>query len=219
MLDTAPVRRMLDVEVFLKGVAIGFAMAIPVGPVALTCLRRSLTSGWRAGLESGLGAATADAIYALLSASALKAATQWWLREHLWLNVVGGLLLSVLGLRAMRGRDIGQIAGTGPEPSPQIRAYFSTLALALANPLTLVAFAALFASFDLASDTDYAHAAILAAGVLGGSTLWWALLAYVAERMRPYIRGRVMERINGVLGGALLAAGLLTIARHVLTRL
>lgn len=59
---------------FLKGLVIGLSIAAPVGPIGLLCIRRSLLGGRLAGVVSGLGAATADAIYGLLAAFGLTVA-------------------------------------------------------------------------------------------------------------------------------------------------
>lgn len=76
-----------------------------VDPVALACVRHSLASGLRAGFVAGFRAATPDALYAPLGVWALTAATQWLMREHFWLNLGGGLVLILLGMRAMRGSE------------------------------------------------------------------------------------------------------------------
>ncbi len=207
----------VSLELLLKGVVLGFVMAIPVGPVALTCLRRSLAAGRRAGLICGLGAATADAFYALLGAYALKAVTRWLVREQSWLDISGGLILVLLGARIMRRRPIGQ-ADSLPGAHGRLTSFLSTFLLAMANPLTFLVYAALFVGFDLVSGADYSAAAALSLGVFGGSTLWWLLLASIAEWLRPHIGGGLMQRINRWCGGALVAAGIFTLTGKMLAR-
>jgi len=208
----------VSTELLLKGVAVGFAMAIPVGPVALTCIRQTLSAGRRVGFVCGLGAATADAIYAFLGACALKAVTRWLVREQLWLNIAGGLMLIYLGARMMRRRETRPLAES-PSAQHALTHYVSTLVLALTNPLTLLVFTAVFAGFDLALGAEYTASAMLALGVLGGSTLWWLLMTYIAERIRPHIHNGLMSRINRWCGGAVLGAGIFTMTAHMLARL
>lgn len=208
----------MSIEFLLKGVAVGFVMAMPVGPVALTCIRQSLSAGRQAGFVCGLGAATADAIYALLGVCALKVVTRWLVREQLWLNVAGGLMLIYLGARLMRTRETKPQQDT-PSTRRALTHYLSTLVLALTNPITLVVFAAVFASFDLVFGADYSAAAMLVLGVLSGSALWWFLLTHMVEWIRPHIHDGLMARINRWCGGALLAAGIFTMTAHTLARL
>jgi threonine/homoserine/homoserine lactone efflux protein len=52
----------VEVSVFLRGLAIGFGIAAPVGPIGILCIRRTLADGRVVGFAAGLGAATADAL-------------------------------------------------------------------------------------------------------------------------------------------------------------
>ena len=53
----------MDFSLFLRGLVIGLSIAAPVGPIGVLCIRRTLAQGRSYGLVSGLGAATADAVY------------------------------------------------------------------------------------------------------------------------------------------------------------
>ena len=55
----------MELTILLKGILIGFAMAVPVGPIGIMCIRKTLTEGRLRGLMIGLGAATADLLYAV----------------------------------------------------------------------------------------------------------------------------------------------------------
>ena len=67
---------------FLQGLLIGVAVAAPVGPIGLLCIQRTLNDGRVAGLVSGLGAATADAVYGCIAAFGLVLVSSF-LIEHL----------------------------------------------------------------------------------------------------------------------------------------
>src|SRR3546814_10385330 len=77
--------------------AIGFAMAVPVGPVGLLCIRRTLNSGFVIGLLSGLGAALADALFAAAAAGGIASLMDFLLGIEWQLRVAGGVLLVALG--------------------------------------------------------------------------------------------------------------------------
>ena len=83
----------------LKGLAIGFSIAAPVGPIGVLCIRRSLLEGWRVGLATGLGAASADAIYGCVAAFGLTAVSSALVSHRWWLGFPGGLFLCYLGVR------------------------------------------------------------------------------------------------------------------------
>jgi threonine/homoserine/homoserine lactone efflux protein len=135
------------VEFFIKGLVIGFSIAAPVGPIGLLCIRRSLADGTRAGLVTGLGAATADALYGCIAGFGLTAVSGFMVRQRVWLGLFGGAFLCYLGYRTMASKVADQ-----PAENRAVRmlpAYGSTLVLTLSNPLTILSFAAVFAGLGL----------------------------------------------------------------------
>src|SRR5512140_969762 len=94
----------MHLEFLLKGFAIGFAIAAPVGPIGVLCIRRTLAEGRLVGFLSGLGAATADMSYGAVAAFGLTAVQDGLVRQQFWLHVVGGLFLLYLGMRTFLAR-------------------------------------------------------------------------------------------------------------------
>ncbi|MCA1718767.1 MAG: LysE family transporter [Actinobacteria bacterium] len=90
----------MDVGLFLEGMIIGFAIAAPVGPIGVLCIRRTLAEGRISGLVSGLGAATADAVYGSVAALGLTFITEFLVGGEAWLRLVGGVFLLFLGSAA-----------------------------------------------------------------------------------------------------------------------
>src|SRR5215470_8265867 len=134
-------------EFLLKGILIGFAIAAPVGPIGVLCIRRSLAEGQRMGLVTGLGAATADAGYGCVAGFGLTAVSGFMVGQKLWLGLLGGLFLLYLGARTFFSKPVDQaapVAGKGLSS-----AYLSTFLLTLTNPMTILSFAAVFAGFGL----------------------------------------------------------------------
>lgn len=189
-----------------KGLLIGVSIAAPVGPIGLLCIRRSLEQGRVAGLATGLGAATADAAYGCIAGFGLTAISGFLLEHVSWLRLAGGVALCYLG------------AHTFLAPPPQreahlkagglLSAYFSTLALTLANPMTILSFVALFAGFGLVATPSYPAAATLVAGVFVGSGLWWLFLSASVASMRGRLSGTRLRSINRASGAAIVAFGL-----------
>lgn len=100
----------------MRGALIGFAIAAPVGPVGLLCIRRTFAHGARTGLASGLGAATADAMYGLVAALGVSAVAALLLEHAAMLRVVGGLLMAGLGVAALRRARAMQRAAAATAP-------------------------------------------------------------------------------------------------------
>jgi threonine/homoserine/homoserine lactone efflux protein len=160
----------------LKGIVIGFSIAAPVGPIGVLCIRRTLSNGWASGLISGLGAATADAIYGGIAGFGLTFISNFLVSQEAWLRLVGGVFLCYLGTRTFLSK-----ASELPGDAKKIGLmgdYASTFLLTLTNPLTIISFAAVFAGLGLGtSPGDYLSAVFLVSGVFFGSVLWWFLLS------------------------------------------
>lgn len=94
----------MDLTLVGRGVVLGLAISAPVGPIGVLCIRRTLAEGRVVGLVSGLGAATADALYGALVAFGLTAVTSLLVGGTFWLQLIGGLFLLYLGVQTMRAR-------------------------------------------------------------------------------------------------------------------
>jgi threonine/homoserine/homoserine lactone efflux protein len=188
----------------LRGIALGFSIAAPVGPIGVLCIRRTLAHGRVTGLVSGLGAATADMLYGSIAAFGLTAVSSLLVRQQLWVHLLGALFLGYLGLKTLLARPAGEAAPG--EARGLVGAYGSTLLLTLANPATIISFAAVFAGLGLAgARPDYQRAALTALGVFCGSAAWWLVLSAGVSMVRGKFSPRAMRWVN-VLSGAILLA-------------
>jgi len=198
----------VDPLLFLRGVLIGVAVAAPVGPIGLLCLRRALEGGLLAGFLVGLGAALADALFGAVAAFGVSAALAFVADEAGLLRGLGGAATLGIGLALWRAKP--------PTPLPERpglgrhAAGFATgLALTLTNPLTMLGFVAIFAGFGLAAAPGGLLApAVLTGGVFCGSALWFLGLALAATRLRGRVGPGLMRRINGATAAALIGFGL-----------
>ncbi len=191
--------------VFVKAVLAGIAIAAPVGPVGVMCVQRTLHEGRFAGLIAGMGAATADALFGVAAAFGVAAITDFMLDHQSLLHLVGGVLLLALAVRIYTKKSNGL---RQPEPHTHVAAFASTFALTITNPITILAFAAIFASLGLGLDgIDLAGAAALIGGVFVGSTLWWVGIAATAGLLRRRMSENNMAWLNRGAGLLIAAFG------------
>jgi threonine/homoserine/homoserine lactone efflux protein len=197
-------------SLFLEGMAIGFAVAAPVGPIGVLCIRRTLADGRASGLVSGLGAATADAAYGSVAALGLTFVTSLLVGAESWLRLVGGVFLVFLGVRTFLSRPAERpiAAGRGGLPG----AYASTLALTLTNPTTILSFTAIFAGLGAGSADGSSTALLLVPGVFIGSTLWWFVLSGATSLFRAKISGGGLRWVNRISGVVLAGFGVLALS-------
>jgi threonine/homoserine/homoserine lactone efflux protein len=193
---------------FLKGLIIGFAIAAPVGPIGVLCIRRTLAEGRLTGFFSGLGAASADMTYGAVAAFGLTVVQNFLLGAQFWLHVLGGVFLIYLGLRTFFARPFGQV---GPENKDQnlLKAYLSTLGLTLTNPATILSFTVIFAGLRLGdANGNILSAVVLVGGVFLGSSAWWLTLSLIVGFFRERFTPGWMVWVNRFAGTIILTFGL-----------
>ena len=201
----------MSLPILLKGLILGFSIAAPVGPIGVLCIRRTLTDGRATGLVSGLGAASADALYGCIAGFGLTLLSDFLVSQQFWLRLVGGLFLFYLGIKTLLARPTQESAST--QGTGLLGAYTSTLFLTLTNPMTILSFAAIFAGLGVAStDGDYASAALLVLGVFLGSALWWLLLSGGVSLFRARFNLSALTWANRLSGAVILAFGVAAFA-------
>src|SRR5260370_24764347 len=135
---TAQRRNLILRLVFLvKGIAVGIVAAVPVGQVGVMCVRRTIFEGKRAGFVSGLGAATADALFGFIAGFGLTFVSDWLIGYHQWLRLAGGCYLLYVGGSALLAEPEAK-QSSEPDAEGLLRGFLSTFALTFANPLTII---------------------------------------------------------------------------------
>ena len=191
----------------LKGLLIGFSIAAPVGPIGVLCIRRTLAEGRISGLFSGLGAATADAVYGSIAGFGLTLVSSFLLDQQSWIRLIGGSFLLYLGIKTFGNQPAENVAET--QNRGMLSAYISTFFLTLTNPITILSFAAIFAGLGLgAAAGDYVSAGILILGVFLGSATWWIILSWGVSLFRQQFNQHAMRWVNRLSGLIILAFGI-----------
>ena len=183
---------MLTASIFLNGLVFGLILAAPAGPVGVLCIQRTLSEGRLHGLLSGLGAAVGDAIYGIVAAFGISAVALWVDEHEIGLRTFGGIVLLALAARTVFGRQ----RPTAPSVRGRVhtgslaRDFASAFALTITNPVTLITFASLLATFGLTNLIETkARAVALVGGVFIGSLVWWLAIALGAGLFRPMVDG------------------------------
>lgn len=218
----------MELALLLRGMAIGFAIAAPVGPISILCIRRTIAYGRIAGLVSGLGAATADAFYASLAALGLSFITTFLVNQQIWLQWIGGIFLCFLGVKTYsdKPQKVQEAAKTGIRSQLQTREpgtlrlsdYSSTLFLTLTNPLTILSFTAIFAGIglNLGSNSTFSGL-ILVAGVFLGSASWWVVISSLASLLSMrLVSHQSLLWINRLSGAVIFIFGVVALSASII---
>lgn len=202
---------------YLRGLAIGFAVAFALGPVGLLVIRRTIERGWAHGFVSGLGVATADGLYAAIAAFGLTAVTAVLVGLDRALGIAGGAVLILMAVRGLRSALAASVP-TRPAADPEadgrattLRAWATMVGLTLTNPATILSFTALFASLGSGSSGPTGAAAIVA-GVVSGSAAWWLLLTAAVAGLRARMTSTVVRNLNLLASGIIGAFGVVAVA-------
>jgi threonine/homoserine/homoserine lactone efflux protein len=202
---------MIDITFLLRGLVIGFSIAAPVGPIGVLCIRRTLAEGRLYGIVSGLGAATADAVYGYIAVLGLTFISNILIDQQIWLRLVGGLFLCYLGIKTFLAKPAKRAALT--KGNGLVGAYASTFFLTLTNTMTILSFAAIIAGLGLAATSEsFMSAGAVVLGVFIGSSLWWLILSGSVGIFRERIDSQGLWWINRISGATITGFGLFALS-------
>ncbi len=193
------------------GLMVGFSVAAPIGPMGLLCIQRTLASGMRVGVSTGLGAATVNVVYAALILAGLGWLAPWLASFGHWLSFAGGVFLLWSAARIARRRAPGQ-AGPGAVLSP-LAAYFSAVAFNAANPMGPMLIVALLSPMAGAAPLGVASDARLLAGMFAAAVTWWVCLSGGVALLRSRLSPPVIAMVNQASAALLTLYGALALAR------
>ena len=200
----------MDLSLFIRGLIIGFSIAAPVGPIGILCIRRTLAEGRASGFLSGLGAATADALYGCVAGFGLTVISAFLIDQRAWIQLIGGVFLLALGIKTLKSAPAEHAAGASGQGV--VASYVSTFFLTLTNPMTILSFAGIFAALGVAeTGGNLSAAALLVLGVFIGSAAWWLLLSGGVGLLREKLSAGVLRWTNRLSGVTLLVFGILAV--------
>jgi threonine/homoserine/homoserine lactone efflux protein len=189
----------MDLGLFIQGIIIGLTLAVPVGPISLVCIHRTVAGGRLHGIISGLGVATADSLYAAVAFLGLTAISGLIIGHQTLFRLLAGIALILVGIQVFRSIPVAVRDDANSES--YIRDYLSLFAIAAANPLTIIFFITILPGFGVVAQGATLIAAVpFVAGILIGSTVWWIILCGSLGSVRSRLSIENLQRINHVSG-------------------
>lgn len=194
---------MYNFFLFLKSFGLGIVLAAPVGPIAILCIRHTVTHGFTSGFVIGMGAATADGLYAALASFGMTAIIQFLIEVTPFLKPLGGIVLCYIGLRFLwtkgNKNNVQEI-----NTSSHLKNYSKIVFLTLTNPLTIITFLGIVSALEIQS-FSYNAAFIITTGMFLGSAVWHLLLVSCFNIAKTFLNSSYLSLIN-FLSGVLLAS-------------
>ncbi len=195
-----------------RGFIIGLLASIPLGPIGVLCIQRTLSKNHKSGFVSGLGAATADTIFATIAFFSL-AVVMGFIETHLTMvKVIGGMCVIIVGMKIFFSNPVVQIRRNRAGKTNLWQDYISVFFLTLANPAFILVLLTLFAAFGVSEAViGEFNGGILVAGVFAGAASWWFLLTFVVSLFRNKFRPRHLLWMNRIAGVVIVVLGAATV--------
>lgn len=209
------------VRSLIEGISVGFVASIPLGPIGVLCIQRTLSNGRRSGFASGCGAATSDFFYAVVAGFSISMVTEFVQSHRALLFIAGAIVLIFLGIRMMLSKPHLQMRIQRRERGPRKMSslwqdFVSTFFLTISNPLALFVFMGAFSLIGV-HDTRLERVLVVG-GVLVGATAWWftlTLLVGLFRKMLTLRRLLYVTRIAGaIIVGLVVITGIVEILEH-----
>lgn len=189
----------MDFSLFIQGIIIGLTLAVPVGPIAIICIQRTVHDGRLHGIFSGIGVATADSFYAAITVLGLTLISGAIIAQQFLFRFLAGVVLILIGIRIFM--SVPSCISTKTVHESYLKDYLSMVAITIANPLTLIFFLIILPGFGIViNGTVFLSALAFIAGVFFGSTVWWIILCGAVGSVRSHLGVNTLRLINRVSG-------------------
>ena len=200
------------IEILLKGIILGLTVSMPLGPIGIILINRTIKRGMLSGFFSGLGMATADTLLAFLAGIGFTVIVSFINKERYIISVITGLIILGVGLKVYLSNPVKDIRNREKSEKSLWRDYYSVFVLSISNPYTIFIFVAFFSGVHINGNVRPELVPFfLIPGVLVGTISWWFFLSYFVSRFKKNIRLRLIVRINKVAGIVIMVIGVIVL--------
>ena len=198
-------------EVIVKGIIIGIVASAPMGPVGVLCIQRTLNKGRAYGLVTGVGAASSDILYALLTGYGLSLLYDVITNQTTiyWMQLIGAVIMFIFGVHTYRTNPVQNTRNVSHNKSSLLRNGVTGFFITLANPMIILLFLALFTPFDFVmTEKPMLYQFLGYLSIFSGAMLWWLFITSVVNKLRTHFDVRGIWIINRVIGAAVMIGSL-----------
>lgn len=195
----------------IKGFIVGLGASIPLGPLGVLCVQKTISKGRNSGLFTGLGASVSDTFYAGLALLGFSFVDNFITAHRALIMIVGGIIIVVIGLKVYLKNPIKQIQQKNTNKK-HLEDFVEALVMTISNPGAMFLLLALFAVVGLRSPStgDELYAISILWGVFLGTVTWWFFLTTTINRFRKRFRLRQLMFINRIAGIVITTLGIIS---------
>lgn len=197
----------IGLQVFIKSLVLGFLSSIPLGPIGIICIQRTLGKNRWSGFVSGLGASTADTLLAIIAGMGLSFVLSFIKDYQLLFKLFGGIIVIIIGIKIFFKSPIRQFRERRLGKNTMLRDYISTLIITLSNPVAVFLFLAAFAGLNLLNNNYILHTLVFV-GIFTGASIWWFILSSVVNVYREKFRLKNLWWLNKITGVIIILFGI-----------
>lgn len=191
----------MDLNLLWKGIVTGLAVSIPLGPLGILCIQRTVNKNWKSGIFSGMGIATADTVYAFVAGFSLSIIIDFIRTYELYFKLVGLFVLILLGIYIFRSNPTKQIQTYKRRGSSHVQDYLTTFLITLSNPLSVFVFVAIFTGYSIVMQFSHPLEALLTiGGIFIGCSMWWIIITGLANLFRHKFTINTLYWANRIIG-------------------
>jgi threonine/homoserine/homoserine lactone efflux protein len=195
-------------EIITKGILIGLCISVPLGPIGMLTIQRTLNRGQKHGIATGLGATFSDLIYTVVTLFFLSFVLDFIEEHRFVIQLLGSFVVSFFGWYIFRSNP-----ATQPKPNETVRHsllgdFATSFGLTFSNPLVLFVLIALFARFQFIGNKTTLFVSIIGIiSILLGALLWWFMLTFLVSRFKNKLNMRELKIINQITGLLIILVG------------
>lgn len=195
----------------IEGIIIGLFISVPVGPLGILVIQRTISRGRKHGFVTGLGATSSDLVYAVLVAFSMNYIINFIEAHQMWIQILGSIIIFAFGLFLFMSNPVTQLATSKGKTSTGdlISDYFTAFGLCFSNPLIVFLFIGLFARFHYFNPEQKFYEDVTGlVSILLGALAWWTTLTFLVGKLRSQFNVRGLWILNKITGGLLLLLGI-----------
>ena len=180
---------------------IGLAVSIPLGPLGMLCIKRTVNKNWKSGFISGLGIAASDAIYAVIAGFSLTIIIDFIKSFEIYFKILGASMVIFLGLYIFFSNPAKEIQKFKQKGTSYVQDFLTAFLLTITNPLSVFVFIAIFTSYSLVLQPSHPiEALLIVGGIFTGGAAWWFLITGLAFLFRHKLTIDTLWWANKIIG-------------------
>jgi threonine/homoserine/homoserine lactone efflux protein len=200
------------IEILLKGIVLGLAISMPLGPIGIILVNRTIKRGFLSGFFSGLGLATADTILAVLAGVGFSVIISFIKEQRFIISIIAGIIIIGIGLKVFLSNPVKDFRNREKANKSLWRDYYSLFMVSISNPYTILIFVAFFSGIHINSKISPELVPFfLIPGIFLGAVSWWFLLSYFVSRFKKKIRLRSIVKVNKIAGITIMVIGIIVL--------